>query len=898
MASALTLTGSQDNAARMIPPPTATDDEVLGAVTRIAARHSSVRRWHMLRGALNLWFYQGRHWIMPNNKLQPQGSMHTFSFSETFLRGTDKDFPRPVQNEVAPAVDNEMSMLLRKKFSPETAPTKDDPEYADAARLVKDLLEHDLEEQNWIEARHSNTFDLITAGTAIMRVLWDEPNGSESSMVPTENGSSVFCTGCGLALGSDTLPASAQMTGVPGMSQGLLHGDTIEQLDAQEDHGAEIRLKHCPLCEEQTELQKYVASEEEIKDGRQDPFGRSFGDMLPKGELLIENVNWWEYYPQNGGVGIEPRTAIQHCQRTPRSLDWIFDRYPHLEGKVFAEDPRELMRYHPTFGDEVFSSGRSYSATGDPDVYHNYAVVTEIHVDPIPGREGYEKGVSFVTIGAENDVVAQKSELCVEMREPNGEVRLVPRVKYAASRFRRVPGQFWGRTFVDDMIGPNRRLNRLDAMVEDLRERFSPMLVLPTGVELVARDDAGGSARLFEIESPGAPFDIRQSLFPGSPVTGNAYFNERTQLLEDLQRLGSPSDIETGKGAPGIKTTTGMMHLSEQTERRRAPREEELTSQYRTIWSAGIDMRWAFQTEASTFEKESASGIRQRKSYRGVDLLGQSAVKVIPKPGPESKMLIRELTAEAFQMQLYDLRSQVARNKVLENMGLPTDINEEVSIQVRRAEFLWNDFIKGQMVPPIDATLDDHGIFYAILGKEWQSDEAQELLAQVGWYSPQKPLMPDGSPAVQPVVDPETGEQVLAPMPEKPPILTQIAGWEWRLQLSVEIDAQQRAVYSGYPPDQWEQIGEVGAAKAEGTGETFPQPPEGGRFLPEMKEVQILMTWQSMGVDITNPWLKMRARIEAHRLILEEKAQAAMMGQAQAEEPGSPIDETQAEATA
>ena len=76
----------------------------------------------------------------------------------------------PVDNLIAPGVDNEVARLTRQEYQPTTRPGKADAEYEAAARMAKHILLYDLKEMIWPDAREEFAFDFMACGTAIGRL--------------------------------------------------------------------------------------------------------------------------------------------------------------------------------------------------------------------------------------------------------------------------------------------------------------------------------------------------------------------------------------------------------------------------------------------------------------------------------------------------------------------------------------------------------------------------------------------------------------------------------------------------------------------------------------------------------------------------------------------------------
>ena len=874
---------------RGIPRLGCEDPEALAFVMRIIKPESTFRRWQMIRMAFNTWMYLGRQWIKPedNRMLQQGAGTYHFRFNEV-RRRSDASFKRPVTNYISKSVDQEVARITRQEYEPNVQRTTglgqtSDPELAAASRMSKDLLLHDLRQNRWMDTREALAFDMTVTGTCCGRSWLDE---TLTDMVPISLPDARFCPHCDAKFGSDRVPASFPHQGLPTPDGRalvpMLHADSVEPVESEDRaRPEEVRMTVCPYCPEENELEEYRVSREEAEGGS-DAMGRPLGEMVPRSSTEIEDINPFELYIENSGVGVEPSNCKIWGQKTPRDLDWIAARLGEeaAEG-IDRDDARELMRDHPILGDQWFH-GFSGGVNSDPDIYWNHAAVSEVHVDPLP-LPGLEMGRSFMVI---KNRVYMNDSLVVEKEAPNGELVKIQRVTYAAARYRRIPRIFWGRTFVDDMISPQQRLNECDAQIADIRDRFSPFLAVPPGTEIHTKRDIDGGAKVIEFDASDGK-GLSSHMFPGRPVTGNAYFTERREIVADLERLGFPQDVERGKAPQGIKTTTGLMHLSEEIAKNRAPRERALGDLYERLWTSKMELTWCFRQEEGEFERESGAGLFERQSYRGVDLLGQVKIRVKRIPGMDSAILVKEGTAEALGMHLYRADSQASINKLLENMSLPTNVNEEQAVQVHRAESAWITFGKTQEVEAIDASVDDHWIWWQILGKRWQEEENLQRLKEVEW-----------------------GDKIL-------PVL---AGWERRLGRAEEMDAMQRAVYEGIPPKQWGQkyaeaqqlhknmveainrqnevAGKQGLPPTPPPTQQIPAPPEDGDFLPDATEVRIYMLWLNdlggralpEGVEPTpeapgglvteelTSFLRIKARMEGHKLLHEEKLGAAAVG--------------------
>jgi hypothetical protein len=814
------------------------DEDIRGWMNRHLDYTSPRRRWQTQSAALKLWFYLGRQWIQAKGQLSAHNGGYHF---EDVHRESSAAFPMPVTNLIAPAVDNEVSRLARKEYVPDTSAGKNKPEWIAAAKLAKEILIYETARETWDDKREHLCFNLCIDAVAICRTWWDE-NDIEQSLIAAPE--AVSCPMCKRFFASPKVPSAFLETGIPS-EQGLApmrYRETMRPVEPTEERPEDLdqlEMAHCPYCEQMSLLKPFEMLPEEA--GSDDPFGRPMGLLVPRGEGSIEVISIHEFYPENGGLGVEPYDQRVMSQVKVRPIEWIALRFPELREEVEPETPDQLLRYNPLYADRIFQGGGGgYGLGSGYEAYYNHARVFETVIPPQP-MEGLEKGAHFVMV---NDKVV-KRELCVEVEGEQG-FRLVPRVKYHFARFKRMPGNFWGRSFVDDMVPLQRRLNELDAQVIDLRERGIPTVWLPEGSEVYTKDDQPGSLRMVSYDGVQPTWSPRDAVMNGIPLTGSVYEAERASILRDMQALGAPEDIERGAAPGSVKTTSGLMLLSEEASRKRAPRERSMLGLYKSVFEHFLEMTWAFRKEDATYEVQREGKVYEQESYKGTDLLGNIRVEMAARVGYDQTLYNKEATAEALTLGLYKLTDPAAVDKCLDLMKLPKDVNENQTLQIERANQAWSKFMKEREVPNIDPTLFDGLTWYAVLGKRWHEDDAYILQRRCGWND----------------------------------LLPAIVTWEEKLQETLAQEAISKPIYGKLDPATWPQVYEQGSklvqqanqafqaaqASYQQTSATvpqgamappppmapamteFPQPPPQG-FLPDPLEQKIYTIFRRMTPD-------------------------------------------------
>lgn len=839
------------------------------------------RRWHMMDAAERAFFFYGDHWKRKSQMLSPGSGAYHF---ERVVKKSLASFPQPVTNLVKRAVLNDVARLSKKEYVPEASASKNHPQWIAAANAARDILLAEAQDLLWAPKREETVFNLVLDGTAIVRTYRDE---LATKMSPIAALNAVHCPQCGLRLASSQVPAAFLADGFPNPTANEMVPieESMVELPAPGEippgmRAYSMRLKACPMC--RNEFAPYAPTEEEAAGGF-DSLGNPLGEMLPEGENSIEVVSMHDFYPENGGVRIEPHQCRSWNQMSVRSLEWIVQRHPELENELEPEDPVDLLRLDPLYSGEAFLQRSPYGKAGALDSYSNHARYKEAIVAP-QNLPGYEAGAWHIQVGKNGTIISKP--LCVVVETENGE-ELVPRCEYHIGRYCRIPGQFWGSTFVHDLIPINKRLNEIDAQGMDLRERGKPMIAAPEGLELTIRDDEEGALQIMEYEES-ANWDPKSSLFPGVTLNASPYHQERMQCFEDAKYVGAPQDIEMGTSVGGVKTTSGLMLVSEEASQIRGPIERGLIGIYEGVFQHTLDLKKTFDA-GGKYERRSEQGFYEIQSWEREDLVGSMKIKVTTRAGFDSVLYNKEATAEAIQMGLLDVSSPVDKERALEAMKLPK--NETVGVQIKRAEMAWSEFLKNFRVPVIDETLFNVSVWFDLFGKHWMEDEALMLQRQCDF---------DG-------------------------FFARLNGWQDEFAKAEAIDEQQRLYYGSLDPNEWtsryEQMRiayEQAKAAQQGLGAPPeqavpppPAPPVDG-FLPRPLQLRIIAVWERMlggsfqdalvadqaaqesGIEpaperekmrLTVVLLTMRAVIEALALLVQRR-QMALVPQAPA--PGSP----------
>lgn len=743
--------------------------------------------------ARNLLYFYGKQWIELDPQMLVNGA-RGYSFRE--MQTSSREIPKPTGNLISGAVDIEMAALGRRQLTAKVMPISRDPRSEAAAQVAEDILQDRLQKLHWADIREHFTFLTIVTSMGILKSYWDE---SYADLGYYDNPEAKHCSTCGFQAAAP---------------EGEL----------------------CPYCQEQgiehplepLELTPELAQQT-------DSLGQPLGLTRPKGQTAIEVVSPFDFYPENSGIDQDWNSIKTWRQATPRSLDWIFERFPELEGKLEPESPRELMKNHPVLG-EWDIIGR-YNEGMDADLFANHAMVYETYQEK-SGR--YPDGRAVVVVG---DEVAKNSTLYVDAlgTTAEGKPKKVKLVCFAGANWEPKHREIWGKSLVDDLISPQNVYNGLSSLeLESIARTGSPNIILPEGSsadgpEFFEPYDQVGKIIRYRVDplNPAAKPEIL-----GGVVTPPGVGQAKNEALQLIQMLQGPASIEVGEAPRNITTTSGLQLLGEQAEKRRGYRERSLVSAFEKIWSHQLELLSSLRVDPDTYEATLDDGSWEQREYNMQSIAGQINVKIEKTAEVDKSLYTKEAVREAMADGLYgpvDLLSPIAKAKILKLRGLPSDVVEDKNRQIDLVKRRWADFLDFSTVPTVDPTIDDPQIQFAGLASYLLSNEGIQLAEAANWAG----------------------------------ILKLISGWEARLMQIEAADQAARALYGTDNPQvaqpmyeqlqaQFEQSQleyEQASQDAEklvqqgGMPQTQllpPQPPPPPVFLPGDKADHIYGVWQSM----------------------------------------------------
>lgn len=850
--------------------------------------YNTYRDRHMARIVEGILMDLGRQWIEQDLEIIEGGRGYVFREQS---QSSDTDLPRPVTNHIAPAIDVEFATLAKRQWEPKIPSLSRDPRLEAAAKVANEILNDRLKKLHWEDLRDRFIRNVIAHGTGIMVSRWDE---SYYETMWTTSDDLQSCEGCGGMLSSPEVPLGFAQK----FSDAKAAGAPMPDINEQTEYDEVDTLANCPECG--GNLKPTELDQESSMSGK-DMFNRPLGQMRPKGNTALELLTPFEYYPQNAGVFVNTTTVKMHGICKVRSLDWVEEHYPQYADEIEAEDPFDLLKEHPMLG-EWDILGR-WDTGYDSGLMDNHVRVYELIQEP---TYRFPLGRYIVIIGRNQNMVVRNGDLIRQITDDDGNTASVPEVLIASAVWKTREGEFWGKSLVDDLISPQNRVNGIDAQTIEARERMgSPNLLVPEDADMQGPESRAGygSGKIFRFRLSALNPNAKPEVF-GSILMPSGVWQERQAVLTDMTKIIGPADIEIGEAPRNVTTTSGLQILGEQAERRRGTREREITSAIQKVWEHQLALLWVLRVDEDYYEAATPDGAWELKQYNRLAIKGQTKVDVEKQAYIDKSIVMREAAREAQVDGLYDISTPLARKRLLELRGLPTDVNEDTTLQIDHAKRVYADFVDQGDIPVVDESLDNPGVRFQVLGQMLMQDEGLKIAKDSLW----------------------------------PQVIPLIAGWEQDLMALDQQDMAVRAQYGGEPPP--EQAAQMYAQLQEkytdamaafqlkaqsdqvaaGTNPAFqpmpmqpPQAPLPPVFIPRQFEARIMLVWKNLikqhgGLDAAiieqsqkllvpvdqivqkiDKFLRFRAVVEAYRLLGQQTiAPGSTPGQPGAPPPNTP----------
>jgi hypothetical protein len=801
-------------------------------------QYETIKRAELERGWNRARLYdRNKQW---NRRLSGQGGRLWYAWEPIVLKVGETKFPMPTRNIFSPAMQDEKARIIGVGTKPYVR--IDDRDAEEAAKLGKHALLHRNETTGWDAQNAHGAYHAAMFGQWIECVDWDV------SLLKTIRGpvlGAVKCARCSFALANtDVDPAQAQELRATKSFPAAIHR-TVGPGGAVQD-----TVKECPDCGDQP-MQPYDPPPAAFREGAPpDALGQPFGKDRPLGEDTTRVISPYSFFPQNQGAGYQTDLEMEEYGiRTPRTPDWVEERYEDIEG-LDAEQDREKFRHHP-----ADNTAPIYSAADG--LWDGYLLYDEWYKKPC---RRFPRGRVIIMAGRK---LLYSGELYVEGTE-------IPMNDCRVAQWEPREGVIWGKPLAEDMFSVQDNINSGISQAMNMTQKWTdPKILLHEGMNLnfTGGQNSQYASDIWTVNTRGIPPEIAAK-FPmeiGNKANPGTIFEMYDRDHDHVADATGARAAETGNVSGVELNYSALLFAATKSAERRKPRNMGIRALKKGIWTTRLRMIAGLYTEERQVQYQDDNNETITKKLQGIELKGQTQVTLEDEPLVDSAIAERAAIQQGLEWGTVKTSQNGGAygcdRRINRAIGVPELLNEDNNIQDDDARDEWASYLSKGDEPMIDKQADNHAIHYETHNVAMESREAREL---------KKAIAQQGVP----------WSMFLR------------ATWEWE-RLFKELTASRLAIQTAPSPEQLQRtmppamVMEVGAKLAKAKQNLM--------GFPAVLELQIFDVFTRLctayKIDINIPELKQLARFKAHGLghwWLATQMMAPPMGAPAGPGPGGP----------
>ncbi len=527
------------------------------------------------------------------------------TFDDTFRRWRSRHLPSwvpmPVTNRLSATVNTIRSTVAQVHPAFDARPTQDNEKSVLAANAADKYLDIIMNEGGFRAMKRRLASWLTLTGNAFIGTEFDTSADTGVVTVPGEQ-----CTACGLSLKPTEIPATMA----------------------------------CPQCGGTSFIEDATTSED-----------------IPQGALLVRCLSPFEVYVDSSILELEEQPAILVVET--RALENVRQTYGKAAADVSADSERETSRYYLDSLSHItgtgYGSGTPYGKRADTDSGGGGVTLYRLFIKT---STKYPKGRYVVMTGDQH---------ILEDHEPYPFFHKTTRKPFypiVHVRYDDVPGRFWAKTPIDDLVAKQKQRNEIEALYQTILMRTAnPVWLLPVGVQTTPITGDPGIA----IRYTGAA-GLKPERLPGldAPVTIIKFLE---QIDVDFEEIANTFAAMKGKNPGSVRAASAIQMLIERGFGRYGSVFDNLEEAYE---------RWAVQAleiwrQRAVFPRIQAiartAGSWQFMEFLGADL-GDVDIRVeAGSTRPKSQAGRQLLVGQLLQWGLLNPNDPEQRMRIFEEMG-------------------------------------------------------------------------------------------------------------------------------------------------------------------------------------------------------------------------------------
>lgn len=421
----------------------------------------------------------------------------------------------------------------------------------------------------------------------------------------------------------------------------------------------------CPACGNEGEFKEAV-DESGNRIGKQIPRTRLGTDAVPPFEM------WFNFDVQNF-------SAVDRLVRSKRvDVDVLKKMYPDLKDDVLDENESANLseNYMESLAYATGSGGYEYGGYGKPSSSRRTKVIDYVYAKPF---KGFEDGLMAVIVGEE---VVESASLDA-YRDLKGRY-LIP---FNFAKALDVPGRFWGKSRLDDVIPKQIQRNRYESLIEldALRNANNKWLDPGTNMD----QPTGQPGQIIKYDYMG---DGRKPEHVAGRDPSRVVIDLIERIDKDIEDMLGTQQVLEGKAPAGVDTFSGLRLL---TERAMSDHSESIGN-WEMLWEEDARQKMELarthfvEVREKTFRND--LGNWETKQFTKADLQGGTDIKIEPgSTVAKSKSVENAGIIDSVKLGLVDSRDPAVNLKILEKLG-QSELASPISLDIKDAMKEWKEF--------------------------------------------------------------------------------------------------------------------------------------------------------------------------------------------------------------
>lgn len=522
-----------------------TDQAAISKRIDYFAQRDRFTRWLFEREWFrNVLFYIGKQWIIysiTNRRWRP--------------RSLPNWFPQPVTNKFAEKANDIISAMAQGRVPIVYNPATDDPADMAIAEVGERFREVLYEEANVDDKEMLLAAWVTLCGNGFIHTYYDYDNSFGKKFVQ-----SWQCPQCGNVMKASDLMQSAGK---------------------------------CPQCGAGDMMPA------------KDPTGQAIGEELPVGRLHADILSPFEWR-------VDPTIPDHENQRRGirvRTYDLEYARQywggkPDVTGKPI--DPKEIVADKESSIGQFYLDALSY-ITGTFGAGGGFVAgsgsafrlprVTAYEFYELPSDDFPDGGLHAIRLGHGERMVVQAEPLPdkygagIKRGQP-----FIPVTRFGADV---VPGRYWRKTRMDDMISPQVFRNLIEAALKLTAQRSgNPIWLNPKGSGLTnVTGEPGGFYDYNPISLGGTSF-AKPERVPADLSNFQSFLILMKEIDDEMDRVAGTFFLTGGTTPPGVTAASALSYLGERAERSMSPIKREWAKSWKTWEEQALEIARAHMDEA------------------------------------------------------------------------------------------------------------------------------------------------------------------------------------------------------------------------------------------------------------------------------------------------------------